>query len=165
MEISLTEIYIYIWISFHVKRHPFCPQLDEWKSHSQVTADAWRGSKSLGQSFVHWMRAFQRLQGCVQIFYYWYSGTSKKNYLTCSLCHQSMHTVGVREPGAKIMQNHVRCFLLPRSELCKIRQSNNKQEPFLDGRIATRHSALIEIFFFTFKCFVISYGNYNNIPS
>jgi len=89
----------------------------------------------------------------------------KKNYLTCSLCHQSMHTVGVREPGAKIMQNHVRCFLLPRSELCKIRQSNNKQEPFLDGRIATRHSALIEIFFFTFKCFVISYGNYNNIPS
>jgi hypothetical protein len=57
-----------------------------------------------------------------------------------------MHTVSVRQLGAKIMQNQVRCFLLPRSELCKIRRSNNKQEAFLDGRIA-RHSPLIEIFF------------------
>ena len=77
--------------------------------------------------------------------YYWYS--KPNNLYGVLICMPSIDAYRQRERArCKKMQNHVRCFLLRRSELCKIRRSNNKQEPFLDGRIV-RHSALIEIFF------------------
>jgi hypothetical protein len=87
-----------------------------------------------------WLPIFGPLDACVSaaaglranlLLLVRYSGSSKKNYLTCT-AQQSFYAINGMYIVSmhKTMQSHVRCFLLPRSELCKIRRSNKKQELF-----------------------------------